>query len=102
MLQRNNIWIGLILGLLIPFIGYALLLVILEEIQAAGWLTNSSGDLIFRTRTILLMAICLNLIPFNIYQRQRKPKTMRGVLSATLLYSLVWVIYFGTTIFGSN
>lgn len=101
MLQRNNVWIGLALGVLIPFVGYAVLLVILEEIQAAGWLTSGSGELIFRNRTILLMAICLNLIPFSIYQRQKKAKTMRGILSATLLYSLVWVVYFGTTIFGN-
>lgn len=101
MIQRNNVWIGLVLGLLIPFVGYALLLVILEEMQAAGWLTSGDGELIFRTRTILLMSICLNLIPFSIYQRQKKAKTMRGVLSATLLYSLIWVVYFGTTIFGN-
>lgn len=101
MLQRNNVWIGLALGVLIPFVGYAVLLVIFEEIQAAGWLTSSNGGLIFRNRTILLMAICLNLIPFSIYQRQKKAKTMRGILSATLLYSLVWVVYFGTTIFGN-
>lgn len=99
MLHRNNLWIGLALGILIPFVGYAVLLVLLEELQAAGWLGGNGGP-VFRTRTVLLMAICLNLIPFSIYQRRRMAKAMRGILSATLLYSLIWVIYFGTTLFG--
>jgi len=101
MLQRNNIWLGLILGILIPFVGYASLLVILEEVHAAGYLQGGNGAFIFRRRTILLMAICVNLVPFSYYQRTRKAKSMRGVLSATLIYSLVWVVYFGTTLFGN-
>ncbi|NRB64252.1 MAG: hypothetical protein HRU40_14715 [Saprospiraceae bacterium] len=100
MLKRNQIWVGLIIGLLIPFVGYALLLVILEEIHAAGYLQGGQGVFIFRKRTILLMAICLNLIPFSFFQRIRHPKSMRGVLSATLIYSLVWIIIFGSSVIG--
>lgn len=100
--QRDHIVLGLIMGLLIPFVGYALLLVLLEELQSVDWLMGSNGQLVFRTRTTLLVAICLNLIPFSIYQRRRKAKTMRGILSATLIYSVAWIIYFGSTVFQSG
>jgi len=97
MLHRNNIWLGIVLGLLVPFVGYAVLMLIIEQIQAAELFNLPPGP-IFQQRTVLLMAICLNLIPFNVFQRQRKAKSMRGVLSSTLVLSAVWLYYFGSSI----
>jgi len=40
MLRRNEIWLGIILGLVIPFVGYALLLTIYENFDIMGWASS--------------------------------------------------------------
>lgn len=49
----------------------------------------------FRERTTGIIAICLNLIPLNAFQKRRAINSMRGVVLATVLYVIAWVVYFG-------
>lgn len=97
--DRNNLLIGLAAGLVLPFIGYALLILLFEQIEAAGLASSVGFSPTFRTRTLAVIAICLNLIPVNIFRRRRLTESMRGVVFATTFYVLVWVIYFSSSIF---
>ena len=97
--DKNNIWIGLLIGLLIPFLGYALLLVLYEQLEAAGLSTTTGFSDSFRERTLAVIAICLNIIPVNIFRKRRLTDSMRGVIFAIMLYVLVWVIYFSSSLF---
>ena len=38
--KNDKVWIGLLAGLLIPFVGYAILLMILEQLAANEALAN--------------------------------------------------------------
>ena len=49
----------------------------------------------FRERTTGIIAICCNMIPINAFQKRRFTHSMRGVVLATVLYVIVWVVYFG-------
>ncbi len=63
MFQKDNILIGIGLGLVIPFVGYALLLTFFDQMESAGLMSPENMSSNFRLRTVALVAIALNLIP---------------------------------------
>lgn len=93
--NRDNLLSGLLIGLLVPFVGYALLLVIYEQLEAAGALSSSGFTVNFRQRTVALVAICLNLIPLSYFQRRYMNRSLRGLVLATLVLGLIWFWYYG-------
>lgn len=98
MITKDSIPLGFILGLLLPFIGYALLLEVYDQLGSAGLISDDGLSRTFRQRTIALLAICINLIPFSLFNRQRKYNGMRGVIFPTVIYIITWVIYFRDSI----
>lgn len=100
MFNRNAIWLGLLLGLAIPFVGYALLLTLFEQLDAAGLLNNKGFSANFRQRTLTIVALCLNVIPFNYFYKRRHLHSMRGIAIVTVLYAVAWVIYYGNELLG--
>jgi hypothetical protein len=100
MFNRNAIWLGLLLGLAIPFVGYALLLTLFEQLDAAGLLSSKGFSANFRQRTLTIVALCLNVIPFNYFYKRRHLHSMRGIAIVTVLYAVAWVIYYGNELLG--
>lgn len=94
-MNRNALWFGLIIGLVLPFVGYALLLSLYDWLESAGALSGRGFSANFRQRTLGIVAICLNLIPLNFFQKRRLSHSMRGLVLATLIYAVVWFINFG-------
>jgi hypothetical protein len=94
---KNHFGIGFLFGAVLPFVGYALLLSLNDLLLASGNLGAGGVEPIFDNNSLFLFAICLNLLPFTIYQRKRFSKSMRGTLGATLVYALVWLIWFGNS-----
>lgn len=97
--DKDNIWIGLGIGLLIPFVGYALLLLLYEQLESVGVGSSTGFSPDFRQRTIAVIAICLNVFPVNRFRRRRMTDSMRGVVFATTAYVLLWVVYFANSLF---
>ena len=97
MLKQNKIVVGLIAGIIIPFVAYAILDMIYDFGDEAGWFANSNISETFRSRTKGLLAIATNLITINFFRRKRHDESMRGVVIATSVYILVWIIVFGKT-----
>lgn len=99
MLDKDSLLLGIFLGLAIPFVGYAIILTLFEQLAATEWLSVDTRTITFRARTIAVLAICLNIIPFKIYQKKWHHTTMRGVMIATLVYVGVWLFQFSGDIF---
>jgi len=101
MFQKDSIVAGLIAGVLIPFVGYAIWLEIYDQLEAAEMISAFRvGD--FRRRTSALLGICLNLIPFTIFNRKRFHNSMRGIIFPTLIYGCIWFFYFGVKMLGAE
>ena len=100
MLQKNELWLGIVLGIIIPFIGYALLLTAYDNLDVLGVATDKNLSPDFRTRTLGLLAISLNLIPFAIYNRKKFTNTMRGLVFPTMAYVIYWFVRFGIQLIG--
>ncbi len=101
MFQKDNIIVGIGLGLVIPFVGYALLLTLFEQLEGVGLMSPENMSSNFRLRTVALVAIALNLIPLAIYNKKRFIDTMRGFVFPTLLYVIAWFMIYGRHLIGS-
>lgn len=94
--KYDKIWIGLLVGLVVPFVGYALLLLILEQLAAIESLADNRLNFDFKSRTLSVLALALNLIiSMRFFRNKRANQGMRGVLLATLVYGAIWIYFFG-------
>ncbi len=98
MFKKDNIFIGLGLGILIPLVAFILLYLLFGQLESAGMASGEGFSPTFRQRTLAIVAICLNIIPFNIFQKRRFTQSMRGLAIATVVYAIIWVGYFGKEI----
>jgi hypothetical protein len=93
--KYDKLWIGLVAGLVVPFVGYALLLMVLEQLGAVESFRDARLNFDFRVRTIAILALALNLLPLRVFRRNRANAGIRGLVLATFLYAGLWFYYFG-------
>ncbi len=83
--DRNNLWLGLAIGVLVPFVSYAIFLALTESMH-------------FRRSTCAVIAICVNALVVRYYRRRRYDESLRGIVVATAVYAITWFFYFGKDI----
>lgn len=94
--NKNSIGIGIALGILLPIIAFGLLQLIFGQLEAMKILTDDTGfSPSFRKRTLSVVAICVNLLPLNRFQKRHMTQSMRGLVFATGVYVIIWLAYFG-------
>lgn len=94
-MNKNSTIVGILLGLVIPFVGYAIFLSIFDGIEEMGAIKMGATSSSFRFRTSAILGITLNLIPFNIFNKRRWNQSMRGIVFPTFAYVIAWLFYFG-------
>lgn len=97
--DRNEIWVGLVVGLLLPFVGYAILLMIFEQLEGMNMGSSSGFSISFRQRTVAILAICLNIFPINRFQKRRMTQSIRGLVLATFALVGLWLFLYGPEFF---
>jgi amino acid permease len=95
MFRNDNIWLGIIVGLIIPFVGYAIIQTLFEGLASLSEATGGRLSDNFRERTLGVLAICLNIIPLQIFQRRKHYQSIRGLIFPTVAYAILWVVLFG-------
>lgn len=96
--EKNSIPHGLILGIIIPLLGYGILKGIF--LILSQFVNSDYGD--WRTRTVTLLAICFNLIPFNSFLKRKKDESMRGVIIPTIIFGIIWAVTYRAFIFNDG
>ncbi|MCB0569576.1 MAG: hypothetical protein KDC66_07430 [Phaeodactylibacter sp.] len=99
MFNKNSIPAGLAIGLALPLATFFLLYFVFQQLGASGLASSEGFSPMFRERTAGIIAICLNLIPLNRFMKNRATNAMRGIVVATVLLVIAWVVYFGRYIF---
>jgi hypothetical protein len=100
MIEKNNLALGLLFGALTPVLGFILIEFIFELLTQGGLmeeLTVSASPR--RERTITLLAICMNLFPFQYCKKQRWDNTMRGIIFPTMIYVGAWIYRYKDVLF---
>lgn len=99
MLNRNEIWVGLVFGIMLPLLGFIMLHQIFSLLEIKGAASSTGFSPNFRERTLAIVAIALNLIPLNLFRRRRWDLSMRGVVIATAVLAFVWLFLYGIRLF---
>jgi ABC-type uncharacterized transport system permease subunit len=81
--RRNNINIGIGLGILIPAMIFGFL-----------YAFGGMGVLPLKIRTAALIGICANIFTANMFRKYRANQSLRGVMIATIIISALWLFWF--------
>ena len=100
MLDKDSLPLGIILGLIVPFIGFAVWKMFFESFTDMGMMDSTGMSENWRDRTTALLAICMNIIPFTVYNKKRFYNTMRGLVFPTMLFCMIWFYYYGKQLAG--
>jgi len=99
---KDNILTGIILGLITPVIGWFVVQFAFEIIGQMSARSEYGGTPVWRTRTLALIALCCNLIPFQIAKAKRYDNTLRGITFPTIILVAVWFLYFKGEFLGAS
>jgi hypothetical protein len=101
MIEKDSFITGILLGVMVPILGYTIIEFLVDFFISKGWIDNpvSSYAIDHMNRTILLISICTILIPFQISLNKRWDYTMRGMILPTLIYVGAWVYKFYDQLF---
>ena len=96
--KRDDVWTGMLLGLIIPIVVYGILFLIYTFMDSVGLFSDVGFAENFRTRTLSLIAICSNLILMQSYRRSYRNETIRGILISSMVLVAVWFVRYGLKI----
>lgn len=99
MFNKNSISAGLILGIVIPLLAFPLFYGLFTGMESMSWMSDEGFRPQFKLRTTAILAIAMNAIALNKFQKKRFDESMRGVVFPTFIYVVIWVLVFGKTIF---
>jgi len=99
MFQRDEIWVGLVYGILLPAAGFLVLYNIFSLLEIKGAASGAGFSENFRERTLAIVAISLNLFILSRFRKMRWDRAMRGVVISTALLAVVWLLMYGIKLF---
>ena len=97
--DKNNLFIGLLLGLALPIISLALLQVFTETWDSFHITPRVILSEAIQPRTLRLVALCFNVFLMRWFQRRRYDESMRGVFIAIGIFAVLWVYTYGAAVF---
>ncbi len=96
--KYDTIWVGILVGLLLPIFWYFIWLSIYDGIETMGWIEPGNISEDFRQRTSALVAICLNILPLQVFKTQYMDRAMRGIVFPTVFWVAVWLYFFASSV----
>ncbi|MCB0661988.1 MAG: hypothetical protein KDC24_04570 [Saprospiraceae bacterium] len=99
MFKKNSIVSGLLVGIILPIVAFALMYGLFEWIESMGaGKENTLFSKDFRLRTLGIVSIGLNAFPMNIAFKKKQTQTMRGIVIPTFIFVVAWLLYFGKSV----
>ena len=98
-MSKNNFLTGFIIAIVLPVLGFYFWQLLIETIGNSATGKGMELSPTWRERTVYLLAICTNLIPFQIFSKRREINSMRGISVPTIIYVFTWIYYFRTILF---
>ena len=98
--DKDTIVMGLMFGAIAPVFGYIIFDGIFSGLEFVGLIEEAtSSALDRRERTVTLLAICFNLLPFQYARKRKWDKMMRGIVFPTLIYVAFWLYRYHDILF---
>jgi hypothetical protein len=99
MFDKNSFSLGLLTAIVLPLLAFGVFYGIFEGLDALGWVSTKGFRPMFRERTLSILAIGMNALALQFYQKRRATETMRGIVIPTTVWVVVWIWIFGKYIF---
>lgn len=100
---KNKFLNGLLLGMVLPLLSFAALYYLNEALVSSDSVSVTGNDRMlwrgFKLRTLVLMALCINLIPTFFANRRFYEEFVRGIMVPTVIYCFIWFFYFRDALF---
>jgi hypothetical protein len=98
--NKNDLAFGTVLGLLTPIVGTFIVFLIFGLLVQMN-IMDESYDSIYskRIRTIILIGICSNIYWIQKYNSRFTSQTSRGIVLATMAYSVGWFIFYFSSLY---
>ncbi len=91
-MNRDSILFGILTGFAVPFVFYAILLIINDFVYDMDIIPLPRGQKFqFSEKLLMTIAICANIIPFQFFRKRYMDTAMRGVMFPTLAYVGYWI-----------
>jgi hypothetical protein len=98
--KRNTLLTGILPGILLPIVLYAMLYAVFGLLEKGGAASGEGFSNNFRERTLAIVALAINVLLINMFKKRRWEAAMRGVVVATGVLAIVWLVKFGSGLFG--
>lgn len=82
MLKRDNVWIGLVLGLILPGLAFFFVEILKKNIKVL-----EKDDLLY------IGCVALNLLLVRYFVRSYKENTAKGIIAATFVCAFIFFYY---------
>ena len=82
MLKKDNVWLGAILGLILPGIAYFIVEILKKNVRVL-----EKDDLLY------IGCVALNLILVKYYFKTYKENTARGIIAATFICAFIFFFH---------
>ncbi len=83
---------GILISIITPIVSFGIITMLFEVLADAGLMDHiTSSGASPREKTVALLAICCNLIPFNYFKNQRMDYAIRGCILPTMILVAYWL-----------
>lgn len=94
MLKKDNLQLGLILGLIGPMLGLLVIYFVREDFRSLGF--GEYLDFVFNDKRLITsigtLSLLANVVLFTLYVNTRRDKTAKGIFIITLVYGIAILI----------
>lgn len=91
-MKRNVSILGFIIGLLAPLLGVLIMYLVKFRADSVNTFIQKLVHNTDAAASVLSLSVLVNIIPFIYYTNRRLDLTARGILIATLLYGVVFIL----------
>lgn len=91
MLRNDSFQVGFLVGIVFPIISWFIFNEVQNILIANEYFPNGKG---MRPQFIAILAVLSNLMPFFAYNYSRKIASLKGVTGATILATVIVLIFF--------
>ena len=93
-LKKDNLKLGLVLGLIGPVLGLAVVYLVKDDFRSISF--GEFLDLFFNTNRLITsigsLSLLANVVLFTIYINTHRDKTARGIFIITLIYGIAILV----------
>ena len=102
-LEKNNLVLGAVVGIVSPLVGFGLVFLLFGLMTHLGIMDEASSSIgSQRFRTMALLAICTNIFWIRKMNQPFTIQTLRGIILATMILRAIWFFQYFDALYATE